>query len=95
MDPRANPYLSHMYEGENENGYGSYNRQSTGKGKQRSLLETFKRHETTAPQAMEAEDGPDNAFTGKPLSNRYFGILKTRRNLPVHAQRYVSSAAFV
>ncbi|EME40701.1 hypothetical protein DOTSEDRAFT_74295 [Dothistroma septosporum NZE10] len=37
--------------------------------------------------AAQAEDGPDNPFTGMPLSDRYFGILKSRRGLPVHAQR--------
>jgi pre-mRNA-splicing factor ATP-dependent RNA helicase DHX15/PRP43 len=87
MDPRKNKYLAHMYEDE-ENGYGSQNGQSiSSKGKQRSLLHSFSRHETTAAQATKAEDGPDNAFSGRPLSARYFGILKTRRNLPVHAQR--------
>jgi pre-mRNA-splicing factor ATP-dependent RNA helicase DHX15/PRP43 len=37
--------------------------------------------------AKKAEDGPENPFKGGVLSERYFGILKTRRNLPVHAQR--------
>lgn len=47
----------------------------------------FKRHKTTAAIAMKAEDGPSNPFTGEPLSNQYFKILQTRRNLPVHVQR--------
>ena len=34
-----------------------------------------------------AEDGPNNPYNGRSLSKSYFNILKTRRNLPVHAQR--------
>ncbi|EEB05579.1 ATP-dependent RNA helicase Prp43 [Schizosaccharomyces japonicus yFS275] len=45
------------------------------------------RHCTTAEQAQKAEDGPNNFFTGQPLSEKYFGILKVRRDLPVHQQR--------
>ncbi|CUM51298.1 Pre-mRNA-splicing factor ATP-dependent RNA helicase PRP43 [Debaryomyces fabryi] len=45
------------------------------------------RHTTTASQAAKLEDGPNNPFTGKQLSSKYFGILKGRRDLPVHAQR--------
>jgi pre-mRNA-splicing factor ATP-dependent RNA helicase DHX15/PRP43 len=52
------------------------------------LLGSFKRHATTCKQAQEAEDGPLNAFTGQKLSNKYMKILKTRRDLPVHQQRY-------
>ncbi|KAK3203692.1 hypothetical protein GRF29_106g327236 [Pseudopithomyces chartarum] len=52
-----------------------------------SGLSGFKRHATTSKQASIAEDGPLNAFTGKSLSNRYMGILKKRRDLPVHKQR--------
>lgn len=78
MDPKANPYLAHMYE-EESNGYGS---NGVGSG-----LSKFKRHQTTAAQAHEAENGPANPFNEKPLSERYFNILKTRRDLPVHKQR--------
>jgi pre-mRNA-splicing factor ATP-dependent RNA helicase DHX15/PRP43 len=74
MDPRSNPYLAHMYEEE---------KQLVDK----SVFSRFKRHATTAQDAMAVEDGPNNAFTGKRLSNRYFDILRTRRNLPVHTQR--------
>jgi len=89
MDPKSNPYLAHMYEDDNStyssngysNGYGSKT------GYTDSQLTKFKRHETTAAMAKAAEDGPNNAFTGQPLSQKYFDILKTRRNLPVHAQR--------
>lgn len=35
----------------------------------------------------ELEDGPNNAFTGRPLSEKYFQILQARRQLPVHSQR--------
>lgn len=75
MDPESNPYLAHHYEN-NSNGdtYGS-------------SLSKFKRFETTAAQAHEVEDGPNNPFNNQPLSKRYFDILKTRRDLPVHKQR--------
>jgi len=85
IDPSTNPYLAHMYDGTAQ---GS---NSTTLGKRRdggdSILNTFVRHQTTAEQARKAEDGPNSAFTGKPLSNQYFKILETRRELPVHAQR--------
>lgn len=82
MDPQSNPYLAHMYQTPqppSANGSG---------------LKSFKRHATTATQAMAAEDGPANPFTGRNLSKRYFDILKVRRNLPVHAQRYVDTSQF-
>lgn len=90
MDPKANPYLAHMYEDSVEsssyrNGYEQPIR-SNGTGKV-SMLTKFIRHDTTAAMAKEAEDGPNNPFSGKPLSSQYISILKTRRNLPVHAQR--------
>ena len=90
MDPKANPYLAHMYEDSTEdftysNGYEKPIR-SNGTGKN-SILTRFKRHNTTAAMAKEAEEGPNNPFSGKPLSSQYMSILKTRRNLPVHAQR--------
>ncbi|KAK3074023.1 DEAH-box ATP-dependent RNA helicase prp43, partial [Coniosporium uncinatum] len=90
MDPRANPYLAHQYDEQESNGYGNGYSNGVGlggKGKQSGALSTFTRHKTTSAQAAEAEDGPLNPFTGKNLSNTYFNILKTRRNLPVHAQR--------
>ena len=87
-DPRMNPYLAHMYDsqdGEYTNGYGTPPKR----------LETpasggfagFKRHQTTMAMARKAEDGPNNPFTGKAFSQKYLPILKTRRDLPVHAQR--------
>ncbi|KAI9872718.1 MAG: DEAH-box ATP-dependent RNA helicase prp43 [Pleopsidium flavum] len=90
MDPKSNPYLAHMYEeSPNEgysNGYGSPKSRING-AQQNSALSKFQRHSTTSKMAKKAEDGPNNAFNGQPLSNQYFGILKTRRGLPVHAQR--------
>ena len=65
--------------------YGAY--QKNGFTSSGSMAD-FKRHETTAAQAKAAEDGPTNPFTGRELSKGYFNILRTRRNLPVHAQRY-------
>ncbi|KAK2746345.1 DEAH-box ATP-dependent RNA helicase prp43 [Myotisia sp. PD_48] len=76
MDPRANPYLAHMYENESPttNGY-------------KSPLSGFERHQTTAAMAHKVEDSRLNPFTGKSFSSRYLSILKTRRDLPVHSQR--------
>ncbi|OKL56308.1 Pre-mRNA-splicing factor ATP-dependent RNA helicase PRP43 [Talaromyces atroroseus] len=76
MDPRSNPYLAHMYP--EQNGNGSSNN---------SAFAGFKRHQTTAALAQVAEDAEINPFNDKPFSSTYFSILKTRRNLPVHAQR--------
>ena len=87
MDPSSNPYLAHMYgqNGTSNNGYRNGYGSKAGSGGSSE----FKRHSSTATQAKEAEDGPKNFFNGTTLSSRYFGILKTRRNLPVHAQRLV------
>ncbi|KAF8444238.1 P-loop containing nucleoside triphosphate hydrolase protein [Terfezia claveryi] len=52
-----------------------------------SIMKGFIRHQTTAKMAHVAEDGPLNPFNEKPLSQKYFDILKLRRNLPVHLQR--------
>lgn len=90
LDPKTNPYLAHMYEDSADdfnysNGYGKPNRiQGSGSA---STLASFPRHATNAAMAKEAENGPKNPFSGKPLSTQYFNILKSRRNLPVHAQR--------
>ena len=97
MDPKANPYLAHMYEEDDEDegvntgsgygyGYGKPAGKMNGRGVS-SALARFPRHKTNAAMAKSAEDGPNNPFNGKPLSTEYFNILKTRRNLPVHAQR--------
>lgn len=92
-DDSKNPYLAHMYDNDESdgvalqshaysNGYIPATNGSNGD------VSSFKRHATTAKMAKVAEDGPSNAFkSGSQLSERYFGILKTRRDLPVHAQR--------
>lgn len=73
-DPKDNPYLAHMYE-------------DTNGADKNSALAKFKRHQTTAGMAKKAEDGDTNPFSGQPFSSKYFSILKTRRDLPVHQQR--------
>jgi pre-mRNA-splicing factor ATP-dependent RNA helicase DHX15/PRP43 len=93
MDPRNNPYLAHMYANESaENGSNGYQtpprrfNSSTASGP----LAKFQRHKTSAAMAKDVEDGQTNPFTGEPFSDRYVSILRTRRGLPVHAQRYVT-----
>jgi len=86
MDPKANPYLAHMYEEDQGSTYSNGGGRAVNKD---NLLAGLTRHATTAEQAKVAEDGPHNPFTGREFSKRYLSILKTRRNLPVHAQRYV------
>ncbi|OTA02892.1 ATP-dependent helicase Prp16 [Trichoderma parareesei] len=81
MDGKPNPYLAHMYE--EENGWGS----STSEPSPNSPLAGMKRRQTTAQQAAKAEDSDTNPFTGRPHSQKYFQILQTRRELPVHKQR--------
>lgn len=80
MDPAAsNPYLAHWND-EKPSVKGEYGGSNA--------LDNFKRHATTSKQAKVAEDGPNNPFTGRPLSGKYMSILKKRRDLPVHQQRY-------
>jgi pre-mRNA-splicing factor ATP-dependent RNA helicase DHX15/PRP43 len=86
MDPKANPYLAHMYD--DDAGYS--NGYSGGKKSTNNAFAGLTRHQTTAAQANAVEDGPSNPFTGRELSKRYFSILKTRRTLPVHQQRCVT-----
>ena len=98
-EPKMNPYLAHMYEGqENDSGYNTGYSNGTDYGNGISIKKDFgsskgsifakmPRHSTTADMAKKAEDGPNNPFSGEPLSKQYFTILKSRRNLPVHAQR--------
>ena len=96
LDPRENPYLAHRYEepAEDEgmyngytNGYARTTKRVEGPVKASSVA-GFPRHKSTAAMAKKAEDGPNNPFNGQPLSTQYFSILKTRRELPVHQQRY-------
>ncbi|CCC07347.1 hypothetical protein SMACR_02354 [Sordaria macrospora] len=77
---KYNPYLAHLNEDGNGNGNGN-------NGDFESPLDSFERHNTTAVQAAQAEDSELNPWTGQPHSQRYFDILKTRRDLPVHKQR--------
>ena len=76
---KYNPYLAHMDQ-DSTNGYGD----EPWPG---SVLAGMTRRATTAAQAAKAEDSATNPFTGQPHSQQYFGILETRRNLPVHKQR--------
>lgn len=45
------------------------------------------RLKTTAASAAILESAPTNPFNGNAFSTKYFDILRTRRDLPVHAQR--------
>lgn len=83
LDPKNNPYLAHHY-GNDTNGYSNGTATPSRTG---TPIDGLQRHKTTAQQAQKIEDGDVNPFTGKTFSDRYVSILKTRRNLPVHAQR--------
>lgn len=83
-DPRDNPYLAHMYADTSSNG----NTSSEADNKN-SAFAKLQRHKTTAALAQKVEDNEFNPFTNQPYSKKYFSILETRRDLPVHAQRYV------
>lgn len=83
MNPQDNPYLSHWYDNESNGHANGFSTPPHADG----ALAKFQRHQTTAALARTAEDGKTNPFTGRPLSDRYVSILRTRRNLPVHAQR--------
>ncbi|KAK0748490.1 P-loop containing nucleoside triphosphate hydrolase protein [Apiosordaria backusii] len=73
-DDKYNPYLAHLnMDGANDDF--------------KSPLDEMERHNTTALQAAKAEDSDTNPWTGKPHSENYFKILKTRRDLPVSKQR--------
>lgn len=74
MDTKPNPYLAHLNESHDSEGFAS-------------PLDEFERHKTTALQAARAESEDNNPWTGNPHTQQYFGILKTRRDLPVHKQR--------
>lgn len=77
-DGSYNPYLAHMYE---QDGAG------TDGPSPNSPFAGFKRRQTTAKQAEKVEDLDENPFTAQGHSQKYFQILQTRRNLPVHKQR--------
>jgi pre-mRNA-splicing factor ATP-dependent RNA helicase DHX15/PRP43 len=90
-DPRKNPYLQHMYSDETErdecNRHHKPPSQLNG-ASSLGPLAGLKRHQTNAKLAQKAEDGQENPFTGESFSSRYVSILRTRRGLPVHAQRW-------
>lgn len=90
LDPKANPYLAHHYEEPVSNGYSNGYRNNGNSSGGKGTLGNFERHKVTSAGCMTAEDGPQNPFNSKQLSQEYFNILKVRRNLPVHAQRWVS-----
>jgi pre-mRNA-splicing factor ATP-dependent RNA helicase DHX15/PRP43 len=79
-DEKYNPYLAHMYDNGDSNGHGE-------EPSPDSPLAGMKRQQTTAQQASKAEDSESNPFTGRPHSQKYFQILQSRRDLPVHKQR--------
>lgn len=78
-EPKYNPYLAHMKEDNGADSDGTIDPSSPFAG--------FKQRATTAKQAEKVEDLDTNAFTGCPHSQKYFQILQTRRDLPVHKQR--------
>ena len=80
---KYNPYLAHMAADGASNGDGDVPANSPFAG--------FKRRATTSQQAEKVEDMDVNPFTNKPHTTQYFNILQTRRDLPVHKQRYVLS----
>ena len=101
MDPKSNPYLAHMYPESDDSEDGgvsltqptrapvrnNYNGFQFDGAAENGPLAHLRRHKTTSALAAKAEDGPINPFTGSKLSAAYFNILKTRRKLPVRAQR--------
>lgn len=76
-DMAPNPYLAHL---EQDNG-------PSMRSSEYPLFNGVTRHASTAPSAVAIEDNAINAWTGGTHSQRYFGILKTRRDLPVNQQR--------
>ena len=94
VDPRDNPYLQHMFTDEGESSYAAYTeppkRLNGAVGG--DPFSQFRQHETTAKMARRVEDGQSNPFTGAPFSSRYISIMKARRDLPVHAQRFAPLA---
>lgn len=95
LEPASNPYLAHWNDEpkvKSKPAPGYRLLYSTDMGAEdpsnsADLLFGFSRHATTAQDAKLAEDGPLNPFTGTTLSSKYMGILRTRRDLPVHQQR--------
>ncbi|KAK9461539.1 P-loop containing nucleoside triphosphate hydrolase protein [Lipomyces oligophaga] len=86
-----NPYLAHLDSNEEDgslaNKTGPYKRIETRNEVDNGPFAEFIPHETTAEMAIKAEDGPENPFTGRKFTQKYFDILKKRRDLPVFQQR--------
>ncbi|KAK9456145.1 P-loop containing nucleoside triphosphate hydrolase protein [Dipodascopsis uninucleata] len=88
--PSNNPYLAHMQDGSEDEQAPPSRKITLQKGNsngEQDPLREFIKHKSTASNAVKAEDGPLNPFNGKLLSQKYFDILKVRRQLPVHLQR--------
>ncbi|EMR11150.1 pre-mRNA-splicing factor ATP-dependent RNA helicase PRP43 [Pneumocystis murina B123] len=76
-----NPYISNLEKDM------SQSKSCINSGNFNFLWTSFKKHRTTAEQAEKLENGPINPFNGASFSEKYFNILKKRRQLPVHSQR--------
>ena len=68
-----NPYLAHL--------------QPTKSASPKTLFPGISPNNSSAKACEKIEDGSVNPFNGQMFTERYFGILKQRRNLPVHQQR--------
>ncbi|KAB5586205.1 P-loop containing nucleoside triphosphate hydrolase protein [Coniochaeta sp. 2T2.1] len=83
-DSTYNPYLAHTYaENVMPRSYGASSDYTNGS----SLLSDMERRNTTAKQHETAEEAEFNPWTNNPHTEKYFRILKTRRDLPVAKQR--------
>ncbi|KAG5519426.1 hypothetical protein PMAC_002053 [Pneumocystis sp. 'macacae'] len=76
-----NPYLSHLKMNDFQPKSNIYSNNYN------FLWANFKKHQSTAEQAQKIEEGPINPFNGLEFSDKYFSILKRRKQLPVHTQR--------
>lgn len=79
---KYNPYLAHMHQ-DGGNGYNS------DEPSRDSPFAGMTRRHTTAEQHTRVEDLATNPFTQREHTQKYFQILQSRRDLPVHKQRYV------
>ncbi|PHH53706.1 putative pre-mRNA-splicing factor ATP-dependent RNA helicase prp43 [Ceratocystis fimbriata CBS 114723] len=69
---KSNPYLNHLNDDLVTSG---------------TAFEGIEPRNTTAKQAEQIEDLPENPFNGEEHTQQYFAILEKRRDLPVHKQR--------
>ena len=90
---KPNPYLAHdeqyMAEQQEQQQTQMYSRARNGgnMARESDLLAKLERRQTTSSQATALEDGQINPWTQKAHSQKYFGILEKRRDLPVSQQR--------